>query len=421
MRRAAGRIVHKLRLHGYEAYFAGGWVRDFLLHRKPKDIDIATSARPDDVRRLFPESRAIGAHFGVIQVLMYGKAYEVATFRQDHDYADGRHPTMVAFSNPQEDAARRDFTINGLFYDPVKNEVIDFVQGEDDLRHRIIRTIGEPGKRFAEDKLRLLRAIRFSCSLNFKIESATWNAIINFAENILQVSWERIRDEFMQILTGPDPGAGLDLLHKSGLLRLIVPEVAALSPTPVAESDLFRRIRTSLSLLRKPSAVLAMGALLHFPEMHADSGNFSQAAVSERVCRRLKLSKEETRQIVDLASSHAIFMEPSEMARSVWMRLLQKPNIDDHLELLRVRLLSSGKNPILHTHWQQKLKEFRRLPEIQPLINGEDIIQLGHLPGPLYKEILRIVEDLQLEGRLKTRADALQYIREHYPTHPSLH
>jgi poly(A) polymerase len=419
MRRAAGKIVSKLRLHGHEAYFAGGWVRDFLLHRKPKDIDIATSALPDEVCRLFPKSRAIGVHFGVIQVLMYGNAYEVATFRRDNAYVDGRHPSTVSFSNSQEDASRRDFTVNGLFFDPITNRVIDYVQGENDLRNKLLRTIGDPYQRFSEDKLRMLRAIRFSCNLNFNIESETWNAIEFLAKDILQVSWERIRDEFIKILSGSDPGTGFDLLNRSGLLRFIVPEMAVLAQAPASELEQCNQIRKSLSLLHKPSTVLVMGVLVHFLESSfADrklSTEFEKETRSERICRRLKLSHEETRQIVDLASSHGSFVEPEELARSVWMRLLQKPNIEDHLELLRVSLRSRGKSLQRHSHWQQKLAEYRRLPENHPLINGEDITELGHLPGPLYKEILRTIEDLQLEGALKTREDALHYIREHYP------
>ncbi len=204
MRKAAQRIVEKLRLHGHEAFFAGGWVRDFLLRRKPKDIDIATGALPDEVRKLFPHSRPVGAQFGVIQVHLYGHIYEVATFRSDRDYLDGRHPSSVEFSGPEQDAQRRDFTINGLFYDPVADRLIDYVHGRNDIQNRLIRTIGDPHARFAEDKLRMLRAIRFACSLDFRIAPKTWSAIQSFAADILQVSWERIRDELIQILTGPE-------------------------------------------------------------------------------------------------------------------------------------------------------------------------------------------------------------------------
>lgn len=412
MKRAAGRIINKLRLHGYEAYFAGGWVRDFLLHRKPKDIDIATSALPEEVQQLFPQSRAIGAKFGVIQVLMYGNVFEVATFRHDNAYADGRHPTTVTFSSPQEDASRRDFTVNGLFYDPVANQVIDFVHGQNDISNKLIRTIGDPCKRFSEDKLRMLRAIRFSCNLNFKIESETWNAIEVFAKDILQVSWERIRDEFIKILTGLNPETGLDLLNRSGLMRYILPEILELQSSK-GELARFNNIRKSFHLLHKPSPVLAMGTLLYFIE--ALFTKLEKETISERICRRFKFSNEETKQIVDLASSYASFVEPDEMAKSVWMRILQKPSIDNHLELLRVRLLGSDKSIALYAHWRQKLEEYRSLPEIQPLVNGEDLTQLGYSPGPLYKEILRTIEDLQLEGALKTREDALLYIREYYP------
>ena len=212
MRKAARRIVEKLRLQGYDAVFAGGCVRDFLLHRKPKDIDIATSARPDEILRLFPNSRALGAQFGVIQVLMYGHGYEVATFRSDCEYLDGRHPSSIVFSGLEQDALRRDFTINGLFYDPIGDRFIDYVEGRSDIREKRIRTIGDPSERFAEDKLRMLRAIRFSCNLGFSIVAETWDAVRRFSPDILQVSWERIRDELIELFTGPAPDSGLDLL-----------------------------------------------------------------------------------------------------------------------------------------------------------------------------------------------------------------
>lgn len=267
MRRAARRILEKLRLHGHEAFFAGGWVRDFLLRRRPKDIDIATSAMPDEVRRLFPKSRSIGAQFGVIQVPLYGHIYEVATFRSDNAYLDGRHPSSVTFSGPEQDALRRDFTINGLFYDPIADRLIDYVHGRIDIQSKLIRAIGNPDERFTEDKLRMLRAIRFACNLGFTIVPETWDAIRQLASGILQVSWERIRDELAGILTGPDPASGMHLLLDSGLLAHVLPEVAAMRGIPPqagehGRTDLFTRTADSLALLRKPALTLAFGTLL---------------------------------------------------------------------------------------------------------------------------------------------------------------
>ena len=430
MRKAARRIVEKLRLQGHDAVFAGGWVRDFLLHRRSKDIDIATSARPDEILRLFPNARSIGAQFGVIQVLMYGHAYEVATFRSDREYLDGRHPFSVTYSGPEQDALRRDFTINGLFYDPVGGRIIDYVNGSGDIRSKRIRTIGDPSERFAEDKLRMMRAIRFSCNLGFRIVPETWNAIRRFAPDILQVSWERIRDELIQLFRGPAPGTGLDLLYESGLLTHILPEIGAMRgipqvPASPAGKDVFVHTRTALAMLHKPSAVLALGTLLHDSgktstyaadtpacyELHAEAG----VKISERICRRLRMSNEETDRIVDLVATHMDFAQADGLRVSGLRRLLRKSDIADHLELFRVNCLSSEKS--LDTYWmcRRKLHESTLSPAGSPLINGKDLIDMGYSPGPIFKEILRTIEDLQLEEILRTREEAVRHIRSAFP------
>ncbi len=405
-------------------------MRDFLMRRKPKDIDIATSALPDEVLRLFPNSRPIGAQFGVIQVLLYGHAYEVTTFRSDNAYLDGRHPSSVTFSGPEQDALRRDFTINGLFYDPVADRLIDYVHGKSDIQRRLIRTIGDPGMRFAEDKLRMLRAIRLSTSLGFRIVPETWNAIQRIAPEILQVSWERIRDELIKLLTGPAPDAGLNLLNDSGLLKHLLPEITAMrgipqSPDSLPETDVFAHTRTALAMLHKPSAVLALGTLLHDvgkPSTYSDDParcfeGHPQAGgkLSEEICRRLKMSNEDVDQIVDLVVSHMDFMQAGEMRESALRRLLRKPNIADHLELFRANCLSNRRNLDIHLNLLRKLKEYMREPAAVPLINGEDLIGMGYAPGPIFREILRTVEDLQLEGALQTREDALQYVKASFP------
>src|SRR5437867_7675201 len=319
MQNAARRILEKLRLHGHEAFFAGGWVRDFLMRRKPKDIDIATSALPEDVLRIFPNAVAIGASFGVVQVRLYGRAYEVATFRTEGPYLDGRHPSAVKFSGPKQDALRRDFTINGLFYDPLAKRVIDYVHGNTDIQRKTIRTIGNPKERFAEDKLRMLRAVRFACSLSFVIDPGTWEAIKGLAADIRQVSWERIRDEVLKIITGPNAGRGLDLLQESGLLSQILPEIEAMRgvaqpPEYHPEGDVYVHTRMMLEMLQKPSPVLALAALLHDVgkpptfsvkarirfDGHVEVG----ARMAEEICRRLRLSNEETEQVVDLVLNH---------------------------------------------------------------------------------------------------------------------
>lgn len=361
---------------------------------------------------------------------MYGHAYEVATFRSDREYLDGRHPSSVAFSGPEQDALRRDFTINGLFFDPVADRLIDYVHGKSDIQRRLIRTIGDPQVRFAEDKLRMLRAIRLSCNLGFKIVPETWNAIQKIAPDILQVSWERIRDEVVRLFTGPAPDIGLNLLHESNLLMQILPEVAAMrgvseSPASLSRSDVFTHTRNALAMLRKPSSVLALGTLLHDVgkpatysedvqkcfEGHAQLGG----KISEEICRRLRMSNEQTGQITDLVLTHMDFLQAGEMRESILRKLFRKPNIADHLELFRVNCLSSQRDLEAYSNYLRKLKEFNLEPVAAPLLTGEDLIEIGYSPGPIFKSILQTIEDLQLEGTLRTREDAIQHVKAFFP------
>jgi poly(A) polymerase len=429
MRRAAQRIVEKLRLHGHEAFFAGGWVRDHLLRRRPKDIDIATSALPDQVLQLFPNATSIGAQFGVVQVRIYGHAYEIVTFRSDNAYVDGRHPTSISFSGPKQDALRRDFTINGLFYDPIAGRLIDHVHGRNDIQRKLIRTIGNPGDRFAEDKLRMLRAIRLACCLGFTIVPESWDAIRKLAPEILQVSWERIRDELSKLLTGPDPATGLDLLRDSGLMKHILPEVDVMFGIPnsavSSEVDVFTHTRTAVALLRKPSSVLAFATLLHdagkplsysAEEDKCFQGHASLGSkISEQVCRRLKMSNHEADQVADLVLAHLELRQVNEMRLSAIRRFLRKPNFADHLELYRVNCLSTRRDLKLYRQWLQKLDQYRHESVPAPLLTGDDLIELGYQPGPVFKEILHAVEDLQLDGAFRTREEALEHIRIHFP------
>ena len=401
-------------------------MRDFLLRRKPKDVDIATSATPDEVLRLFPKSRPIGAQFGVVQVPMYGHIYEVATFRSDSAYLDGRHPSSVVFSGPEQDALRRDFTINGLFFDPVAGRLIDYVRGRNDIKTRLIRTIGNPEERLAEDKLRMLRAIRLACTLSFTIVPETWKAIQRLASDILQVSWERIRDELTRIFTGPAPSTGLDLLRESGLLGHLLPEIQALHDIPQSPGaeDLYAHTRATMEFLRKPSAVLAFGALVHDvgktarrtdsaeqAERHAETGS----EIAERICRRLRMSNEEIERVVSLVKTHVEFSKAKRMRESALKRLLRRPNIDEHLELYRANCLSQKKDLETYSYCLQKLAKYLEEPSAPPLISGEDLIALGYSPGPLFKEILRDVEDLQLECVIRTREEALAHVKAAFP------
>ena len=420
-----------MRLHGYEAYFAGGWVRDLLLHRKPKDIDIATSAHPEAVTALFGKTIMIGAHFGVVQVRLYGRYYEVATFRCEGPYFDGRHPSSVTYAGPREDAQRRDFTANGLFFDPVRNEIIDYVEGQSDLERKILRTIGNAEERFEEDKLRMLRALRFACNLGFSLAPVTWEAIRKMGSRIKQTSWERIRDELVQIFTGPNPGRGLELLSESGLLTEILPEVAAMrgieQPSEFhPEGDVFEHTRLALGLLRRPSAVLALATLLHDVgkpltysvrdrirfDGHVDAG----VQKAGEICRRLRFSNADSDAILNLVRHHLRFMHVYEMKESTLRRFLCLPNFKNHLELHRVDCLSSHRQLDSYYFCRRKLREIQREPnKAPPLLRGQDLIDLGYPPGPLFKEILRQVEDLQLENTLGTREEAMDYVRKNFP------
>jgi len=401
-------------------------VRDFLLRRRPKDIDIATSAMPEEVLRLFPNSRAIGAQFGVVQVPMYGHPYEVATFRSDNDYLDGRHPSSVTFSGPEQDALRRDFTINGLFYDPVAGRLIDYVHGKNDLQRKLIRTIGNSGDRLSEDRLRMLRAIRLACTLDFTIAPETWSAIRKLASGILQVSWERIRDELVKIFTGPAPAGGLDLLRDSGLLAQILPEVQSLCGVPFADSipdlDVFAHTRNGMALLRKPSAVLAFAALLHDSGKPVNCGRGSleshaetSGKIAEEVCRRLRMPNQEIHRIVELVTNHIELFNVTGMRESTVKRFLRRGDFADHLELHRVNCISGKRNLTTYNYWLSKREEYAENPVGEPFLTGEDLIAMGYSPGPIFKEILEKLEDLQLEGTIRTREEALAQVRAAFP------
>jgi len=428
MIRSAQRIAGKLRQHGHKALFAGGWVRDSLLHRASKDIDIVTSALPEEVLNLFPNSRSIGIQFGVIQVRMYGKAYEVATFRRDADYRDGRHPSSVFFSDPKHDAFRRDFTINGLFLDPETGRIIDYVRGRSDLEKGWIRAIGDPRKRFMEDKLRMLRAIRFACNLDFKIATGTWKAVEELSPLITEVSWERIRDELIGIFAGRAPDRGLILLQDSGLLPHILPETARLRgkypPCKTSEDLLSHTIKT-LKWMRKPSIPLAFAALFHEVEPFASPREPAKSShperpkssrgIIEKACGRLRMSKKETERISDLVRSQILFLRVRQMRESVLKRFLRAPHFSEHLQLHHAHTASLGLPEDTFDYCRMKLKEFECEAVSEPFLRGNDLTRLGYRPGPIYSRILGSVEDLQLEGKLKSREEALQFVVETYP------
>jgi poly(A) polymerase len=459
-------VVVTLRRRGYQAYLVGGCVRDLLLGRQPADYDVATDATPDEVMRVFPDTYAVGAHFGVVLVPIpeeqrtanslnnksstevseictapeesarghdHKACVEVSTFRRDVGYSDGRHPDEVRFSHdPQEDVERRDFTINGLLLDPVKNEVLDYVGGQKDLKTKTIRAIGDPRIRFAEDKLRMLRGVRFAARFEYEIEPATFAAIEQLALEIHQVSRERVRDELTRMLTEGHARRAFELLDEGRLLPEVLPEIEAMKgveqpPEFHPEGDVYLHTLLILEKLPRPcAATLAWGALLHDVGKPA---TFRRAAdrirfdnhvevgvkMAEAICRRFHFSKNETEQILALVENHMRFGDVERMKASTFKKFIRLPRFDEHLELHRLDCESSHRSLRLYDFTREQMAE---LPPhaVRPtaLIGGKDLIAAGYSPGPLFKEILGAVEDGQLEGRLQTKADALRFVRDHF-------
>lgn len=433
-RELADKIARTLHDAGQQAYFVGGCVRDLELGRAPADYDVSTDARPERVQELFPDSLAIGAQFGVILVTEDGAEVEVATFRSDIGYSDGRHPDRVVYTNSaKEDVLRRDFTINGLLLDPRTNEVLDYVNGRADLRARIIRAIGEPERRFREDKLRLVRAVRFAARFNSAIEPETAAAIRTLAPEILVVSAERLRDELTKILTEGAARRGFELLDELGLLPHVLPEIARMKgleqpPQFHPEGDVW--IHTLLMLETLPagaSPTLAWGTLLHDvgkpPTFAPPTGPEGRirfdghvevgAKMAEEICRRLRFSNDDTQQIALLVANHLRFKDVPHMKQSTLKRFLRLPRFEEHLELHRLDCLSSHRNLENYEFVQRFLAETPPA-EVRParLISGDDLIGLGLKPGPDFKEILRNIEDAQLDGRIRTRDEALAQARQ---------
>src|SRR5580700_10972661 len=426
----AASVVETLRKRGFQAYFVGGCVRDLLLGRKPKDYDVATDATPSQVMDIFPQTYAVGSQFGVVLVPpdevqenagegSQAKAVEVATFRCDIGYSDGRHPDEVRFSrDPREDVARRDFTINGMLLDPVSGEVLDFVGGRDDLEAKIVRAIGDPDRRFAEDKLRMLRAVRFAARFEYAIEPGTFAAIQKLAGEISAVSRERVRDELTRMLTEGHARRAFLLLDESGLLREVLPEISAMKgvqqpPQFHPEGDVFVHTLLLLDNLPDPCPpALAWGALLHdvgkpptfrvAPDRIRFDGHVEVGVkMAERICRSLRFSNHETEQILALVDNHMRFGDATRMKESTLKKFMRLPAFDEHLALHRADCLASHRNLSTYQFVQKKLAEVP--PEKMrpsPLLTGDDLIAAGHIPGPKFREILTAVEDAQLEGRL---------------------
>jgi poly(A) polymerase len=449
-------IVQTLRQRGFQAYLVGGCVRDLLLGREPKDYDVATSATPEQVMGIFPETYAVGVQFGVVlvptpssderdnpeAVSSKSRAVEVATFRSDIGYSDGRHPDEVRFSgDPREDVARRDFTINGMLLDPLSaqisaqtpGEVLDFVGGRKDLDAGIIRTIGDPRQRFGEDKLRMLRAVRFAARFEYAIDPATFAAMQELAPQIEVVSRERVRDELTRMLTEGQARRAFLLLDESGLLRHVLPEISAMKGVEQPaefhpEGDVFAHTLLLLENLPQPCPLtLAWGALLHdvgkpptfrvAPDRIRFDGHVEVGVkMAEEICRRLRFSNHETEQILALVDNHMRFGHVSRMKESTLKKFLRMPGFDEHLALHRADSLASHRNLSTYEFIQQKRAEIpvEKMRPV-PLVTGDDLIAEGHVPGPKFREILSAVEDAQLEGRLNARDAALEFVRREFP------
>jgi poly(A) polymerase len=447
MKQHATNIVRELRSRGFQAYFAGGCVRDMLLRLVPTDYDVATDAKPPEVMRIFPETYAVGAQFGVVLVPSadapssdalpseHPNYVEVATFRNDGTYSDGRHPDRVSYAtDPKEDVQRRDFTINGLLMDPLDgNRVLDFVGGRDDLKAGIIRAIGDPERRFAEDKLRMLRAVRFAARFSYAIEPETLAAIQRLVPGIQQVSRERVRDELTKMLTEGQARHAFEMLDRTGLLKEVLPEVDRMHgveqpPQFHPEGDVW--IHTMLLLEKLPprcSRTLAWGALLHdvgkpptfrvAPDRIRFDGHVEVGVrMAEEICHRLHFSNEDTRQIAALVANHMRFADAERMKESTLKRFLRLPNFDEHLELHRMDCLSSHADLYLYNFVRERAQQ-TSAEEMRPrpLLTGKDLIALGYQPGPQFREILSAIEDGQLEGKLKNREEALELVRREFP------
>ena len=433
MEAAARGVARRLREAGHVAYYAGGSVRDLVRGQAPKDIDIATDARPEVVQKMFPRTYAVGAHFGVIVVLENEFQFEVATFRSDGAYIDGRHPVEVHFATAKEDAARRDFTINGMFFDPEKDEVIDFVGGREDLERRLIRAIGDPAKRFAEDRLRMLRALRFATVLGFEIDPATWDAIAASAASIKQISAERIREELVKIFLSPNRARGWDLLDASGLMGAILPELEEMKgceqpPQFHPEGDVFKHTRIMLGMLpAEASLPLVFSVLFHdvakpSTSMVDEAGRIRfnghdriGAEMTEAIMERLRFSRAEIDAAVEAVRQHMVFKDVPNMRVAKLKRFMARPTFEDELELHRVDCASSHAMLDNYEFLLKKKEEFANEPIIPPpLVSGDDLIAIGMKPGPKFGEILEAVETRQLEGALKNREEALEWVKTEY-------
>ena len=430
-------IVKTLGEKGHEAFFVGGCVRDALLGVECNEIDIATSATPEQIQRTFAKTVAVGESFGVVLVIKEDMKFEVATFRKESSYGDGRHPEHVDYTkSAEEDVRRRDFTVNGMLYDPVSGELYDYVEGLGDLERRIVRAIGDPEERFGEDRLRMMRAVRFASCLDFELDGAALSAIRNEASAISVVSGERIREELVKILTRRNPGNGLRLLSSSGLLEHFLPEVECMHgvrqpPQFHPEGDVFEHTCLVMDMLcgntdGRYSEELAVAALLHDvgkPPTYSESDRIRfnghdrvGAKMSEDICRRLRFSKKQIKRISELILEHLKFKDVFNMRESTLKRFLSLPYFEEHMQMHLADCMASHGQTDAYNFIREKMEEYGR-EEIKPppLLSGRDLIDLGYSPGPVFSKILGRVEELQLENRLVSKEEALDFVLKNYP------
>ncbi len=430
-RDAALTVCRTLQGAGHRALFAGGCVRDELLGLHPKDYDVATSARPDDVEKLFKRVITVGKAFGVQIVLIDDVQIEVATFRWDGPYLDGRRPVSIEFRDEQQDALRRDFTVNALFFDPSTQEVLDYAGGREDLVKQVIRAVGVAYDRFMEDHLRLLRCVRFAAQLDFSIDPATFAALKELAHLIKKTSPERVRDELLRILTQRHAHRGFMLLDESGLLPHLLPEISAMKgveqpPEYHPEGDVFVHTMKMLEMLERPSPTLALSVLLHdvgkprtqtFEDRIRFNGHEKVGAdMTAEICQRLRLSNADAERVTWLVGQHMRVSTVKEMRESKLKRLIREEGFSELLELFRIDCASSHRRMDTYEWLRERAAS---LPPEQirptPLLTGDDLIGLGYAPGPRFSEILRAVEDLQLEGTLTSRDAAIAHVRKTWP------
>ena len=431
LRETAGRICGTLAGKGHRALFAGGCVRDMLLGVAPRDYDIATSALPQEVDALFEKTIGVGAAYGVQVVVIDDASFEVTTFRRDGPYLDGRHPSTVEFRDEKEDALRRDFTINALYYDPIDERFVDYVGGRRDLEDGLIRAVGDPAKRFEEDHLRLLRAVRFAARLDYEIEEATLESIRDCAALVTKTSPERVRDEILKMLTEGHARRAFELLDTTGLLREILPEIDRMKgiEQPVEfhpEGDVFTHTMRILERLDAPSPTLALGALLHdvgkpLTQTFEDRIRFNLhdkvgARESEAICRRLRLSKRDSARVAWLVGQHMRVAATDKMRESKLKRLLREEGFSDLLELFRIDCLASHQK-MERYEWLRDYAANLKPDEIRParILSGRDLIEMGYTPGPIFAEILKAIDDAQLEGQMASKEQACDEVRKSWP------